>query len=308
MSKSDPAGSALIPRPIAFWDFQEPSGSPRRSTGRHKLVLEEQCGPLERVSGGPCERPFSLRLRHGQWLRLPREDCPGLNLHGKQPLTLVAWVRLLGERPWQFIAGMWDERARRQYGLFVNGTKQYDSATDDRRRARMQVHGYLSDTGGKSPGKEACFSYATGATALKTKRWYCLASVWDGSRLAVYLDGRLDANATANPIPFNAPIFNGIPSDATDGHSRWADLPGADFTVGQHGHVQWLNYPKGSGPQDEGFDGCLGGLAVFDQALPADALDPTRLANALRQSLLADSFLTDDRCLPLPGILRLVEG
>jgi hypothetical protein len=176
---------------------------------------------------------------------------------------------------------MWDERNRRQYGLFINGTKQYDSALDARHPARMQAHGYLSDTGGKSPGKEACFSYATGATELETGRWYCLASVWDGAQLAVYLDGELDRNGSSNPIPFTQPIFSGSPASGAQENPHWAGLPGADFTVGQHGHVEWLDYPAGSGPAHEGFEGCLGGLAVFDEALSAEALAPANLEAAL---------------------------
>lgn len=264
-----------LPGLLCWWDFQEAPGSAALSKGRHAYALTEQLGPTERVGGGVFGLPRSLHLSHGQWLRASRAACPGLNLHGRQPLTLLAWIRQDSRRPWQFIAGMWDERDRRQYGLFVNGSRQYDAQTDSRHPAHNQVHGYLSDSGGKSPGKEACFSYATGQTSLRPDQWHCIASVWDGARLAVYVDGRLDRNGSSNPIPFSAPIFEPGSPDAPpppDADPRWQHLGGADFTVGQHGHVLWPDYPAGSGPADEGFSGDIGSICLYDRALDASEI------------------------------------
>ena len=49
-----PAPSAPLPPPTAFWTFQEPTGSPRMSTGLHTYSLTDGdlAHPVERVSGG----------------------------------------------------------------------------------------------------------------------------------------------------------------------------------------------------------------------------------------------------------------
>jgi hypothetical protein len=255
---------------LCWWDFQEAPGAAALSKGRYAYALTEQLGPIERVAGGVFGLPKSIHLSPGQWLCAPRATCPGIDLRGHQPLTLLAWIRQDSPRLWQFIAGMWDERDRRQYGLFVNGSRQYDALTDCRTPAHNQVHGYLSDSGGKSPGKEACFSYATGQTSLHLEQWHCIACVWDGAQIAVYVDGQLDANASANPIPFTAPIFDfealGTPPPP-HANPRWSQLGGADFTIGQHGHVLWADYPAATGPQGEGFSGCIGSICLYDRAL-----------------------------------------
>ena len=49
-------------------------------------------GPIARADDGVCGA-FSIELREGQWLNLLRADCAALNLHGPQPLSVVAWVK-----------------------------------------------------------------------------------------------------------------------------------------------------------------------------------------------------------------------
>lgn len=241
------------------------------SQGLYAYGLEECLGPIARENEGVFGCPFSLSLEKGQWLRIPRAACPGLNLHGRQHLTMVAWIKRRSPRPWQFIAGMWDERDRRQYGLFTSGTKQYNCRTDQRYPAQHQPHAYLSDNGGKSKDKEACFSYATGATQLKKDVWHSIAMTWDGDQVRLYCNGKLDTNKDCNPIPFSKPIFNGDKPAMTTS-SPWKDLSGSDFTVGQHGHVEWENYPEGSGPPHEGFAGLIGSLCLYNRALPPEEI------------------------------------
>jgi len=243
-----------IPDLICFWDFQEPAGSDRVAKGPHRYTLAEMEGPIERADGGVFG-PFCADLRHPQWFRIPRADCPALDLSGKHEVTVVAWIQRESSRGWQYVAGMWNERdARRQYALFTCGVWQTDWRTFTRTPAKHQAHGYVSEVGGATPGHPFCFSYATGAARLEPGRWYMLAFTYDHEAIRVYVDGKLDVQEHYNPFPWNKPIFDG-------------GREGADFTVAQRALPRWPQYPDGPFSGQEGFDGRIGGLAVYRRAL-----------------------------------------
>jgi len=263
-----------IPDLITFWSFQEPAGTSRRSTGRFQYELTEMNGPIERANDGVFG-PYCADLEWGQWFRIPRASCPGLDLHGEgQQVTMVAWIKRESDRLWQFIAGVWDEGDKgfigqprgegprapaRQYAMFISGAWQNDYTSYERTAARDQAMGYVSSHGGATPGATAAFDYATGKTRLKTDRWYMLAYTYDGKWISVYVDGELDSNGNYNPFSFDGPIHDGRRG-------------GADFTVAQRDHPHWPHYPEGVADFEEGFDGRIGGLAVYDRALSSDEI------------------------------------
>ena len=268
-------GPTDLPGLVAFWDFQEPPGTDRLSVGRYAYALEEMNGPIRRASDG-LFGPYSADLDWGQWLRAEREGVPGLDLHGQgQEVTVVAWVKRESDRVWQYIAGMWDEgdaahqgrpsgtgegAPGRQYGLFMSGAWQADHATYERARAEHQAMGYVSATGGATPGHPFAFDYATGATRIEKGRWYMLAYTFDGAALRVYVDGRLDANGNYNPFYYDGPIYDG-------------GEDGADFTVALRRVPKWPSYPEGVPENAAGFDGRIGGLAVYDRALTGQEIE-----------------------------------
>lgn len=260
-----------VPGLVCFWDFQEPAGRSRRAQGPHDYALEERNGPIQRVEGGVWG-PFAARIEHGQWLRIERGKCPALDLHGPgAQFTILAWVKRLGDNPWQFVAGMWNETAaKRQYALFTSGVFKTDWRTFTRTPAEHQAHAYISAEGGGTPGQRVCFSYATGATRLDLNRGYFLASVYDQQDLRVYVDGRLDALENYNPFHYpNKPIFDGGPA-------------GADFTVAQRAAGSWTDYPNGRVPHPVGFTGVIGGLAVYRRALRAEEISGVHLRGRKR--------------------------
>ena len=81
-----------------------------------------------------------------------------------------------------------------------------------------------------------------------------LAFTYDGRWISVYVDGELDSNGNHNPFSYEGPIHDG-----GDG--------GADFTIAQRDHPHWPHYPEGVPDYEEGFDGRIGGLAIYDRAL-----------------------------------------
>ena len=263
-----------IPDLLTFWDFQRSNeGSDLTSQGSYQYTLEEMNGPIKREDDGVFGSS-GLDITRGQWLRIKREDCPALDIHGKDEVTIVAWIKRRADNHWQYIAGMWDEGAERfmgkvrgkgegaparQYALFLNGHKQADYKSLTRTDADNQVHGYVSDSGGATAGKPFSFSYATGGTFIEKDTWYMIAYTYDHEALRVYVNGELDRNGNYNPFYWDKPIHDG-------------GEDGSDFTVAQRGVPSWPDYPKGEPGNKVGFGGVLGGLAVYKRALAPEEL------------------------------------
>jgi len=265
MHAAEPAqrGQAVSPADIAnclcFWNFQ--AGEDRlRSHGKYQYELRSMNGEIESVPGGVFGET-ALKVKPGQWMMIPGDDCPGLDLHGDDHVTVVAWIQRDATRHWQYIAGVWNElHERRQYALFTCGHRQANEKTLERVPCENRAHGYVSDVGGATPGKPFCFSYATGKTEIPKNEWVMIAFTYDHQSLRVYYDGKLDRQKDFNPFAWDKPIFHpeGKPTA---------------FTVAQRGVPRWPGYPEQVDPQvDVGFSGLLSGLAVYDRALKAEEL------------------------------------
>lgn len=237
---------------VAFWNFQEAAGQPRVSRGPQPYALQEMKGPVERVESGVFG-PYSARIKHGQWLMIPRKEIGALDVHGKDAqVTVVAWVRREAKSSWQAIAGVWDEtRKKRQYCLFLNAP--HGTRADEMKRYPLanRIHGHVSAIGGPTPGEKFCITYSSGATQIPMGKWQCLAMRYDGKESRVYVNGKLDSLEQYNPFPYPDGLFDGGDN-------------GADFTVGAvHRSNEWGNF----------FGGQIGGLAVFRRALTDEELE-----------------------------------
>lgn len=251
-----PISSPLdIPNLLCFWDFQ----TDLTSHGPHAYTFEEMNGPVQSVENGVFG-PRALQFELGQWLRIRRADCPALDIHGAREASIAAWVQRRSDHHWQYIAGVWDEgAAARQYALFTCGHKQSHATDLSRTDADNRAHGYVSEVGGATPDCRWCFSYATGGQSLEKNRWHFLVFTYDLNAIRVYVNGELDPNGDCNPFPWDKPIFDG-------------GIGGADFTVAQRNVRSWPDYPRGRAGNRTGFDGLLGGVAVFDRALKAEEI------------------------------------
>lgn len=234
---------------ICFWNFAEAAGEERVAQGAHRYRLREMNGPIARAADGPFG-PYAAKLAFGQWLRLPRAECPALNIHGpRSQVTVAAWVKR-GSSAYtgcEAVAGMWDEtRKKRQYCLFLN-LRIWDSAE--------QVCGHVSSVGGPTPGYKYCMDAAIGSRPVPRDEWRLIAFTYDGTYAKAYLDGELDEREHYNPYRYEGGLFDGGPD-------------GADFTVGAVDR---------SGEPGNFFTGLLGGLAMFERALAPEEL--ARLAD-----------------------------
>lgn len=229
---------------VAFWDFQEPTGSVRVSKGPRPYGLRPHGGEIRRVEGGVFGS-YAAYLAEGQWFSIPRTELGDLNIHGPQAqVSVLAWI-MRGRKSTsecEAVAGIWDEtRAKRQYCLFLN-LKIWDS--------RDQVCGHVSAIGGPTPGYRYCMDAAIGKTPVPFDVWQCVAFTYDGEYAKAYLNGVLDERPGRNPYRYEGGLFDGGPD-------------GGDFTVGGVSR---------SGEMGNWFTGTLGGLAVFRKALSPEEM------------------------------------
>lgn len=231
---------------VSFWRFQEENGS-RKAEGAYPAELLEGEPGIKRAEGG-LFGPYSLQLKSGQWLRVPREKLGPLNIHGpKAQVTVIAWVKREGKNFWQSIAGVWDEtHSARQYMLFLNARTRTDASIMKRIPSQNRIHAHISSSGGPSPGEKFWVSYASSGSEVPMQEWHMIALTYDAEFIRVYLDGKLDAEKNFNPFPYAEGIFDG-------------GTKGADFTVGAN-HVAGI-------PNNNRFSGQMAGVAVFDRAL-----------------------------------------
>ncbi len=240
-----------IPGLVAFWRFRESGESFVAEQGEH-YRLRSQSGPLTVLenTGAPLGGT-ALRLEEGQWLSIPRGECPALDIHGKDGhLTVVAWIRRERTRSPQceFIAGQWNETNRgRQYGLFLN--IRVWGASD-------RVFGHFSHVGGPTPGYKYCMDGPMGATNVPHGEWVAVGMSYDGHAGCAWLHGLLDAGPGVNPYPMAGGLYDSGPN-------------GSDFTVGA---------VHRSGEMGNFFRGDIAGLAVYRRALtPAEMYALSRL-------------------------------
>ena len=251
-----------LPGLVGFWDFQDDS---LRSLNPPFLELKRRGiapAPVSEGVFGPRSLEFDAdgNLARG-FLFFPAGSNHPLSLGGSaSQLTVVAWIKRKSSdyQGCQFLAGIWNEHRRRQYGLFLN-LKIWDSAG--------QVGAHVSQHGGSTPGYPYCMDVAIGATPVPFDDWHCVAMTYDGNEAAAYLDGRLDAREPQGE-PGRNPFY----------------LPGglnpesADFTVGAVSRPERVEPDPQGGFRETGsltgnpFVGLLGGLAIFRRALTADEL------------------------------------
>lgn len=188
-------------------------------------------------------------------------DAPQLNIGGPEAtFTVAAWVRRrqTDYTGCEFVAGVWNEHGRRQYGMFLN-LKIWDG--------HQSVGAHVSSHGGATPGYRFCMDAALGDTAVSFDEWHLLAITYDGTQAAAWLDGRLDARDPAGELggnPFTMP-----------GGLLAGDAP---FTVGAVTRPDQVTGTPEEGFTEVGssvanpFIGRLGGLAVFDRALTGEEI------------------------------------
>ncbi|MFH1499183.1 MAG: LamG-like jellyroll fold domain-containing protein [Verrucomicrobiota bacterium] len=264
------ASPATLPDLVAFWDFQDDT---LQSHGPAPIRLRAEGAPLEYVPEGVFG-PRALRFRAvgelaANHLVATAAEAPALNIGGPDArVTVVAWIKResTGYGSCEFIAGVWNEHHRRQYGMFLN-LSIWNSA--------QQLGAHISSHGGPTPGYPYCMDVAIGATPVPIGAWQCVAITYDGECARAYLDGKLDVREPQGDYgrnPFRYP--GGLLAGDADFTVGAVARPAKVVSDGQGGFIET------GGLIANPFVGLLGGLAVYKRALSDDEI--AALANAGR--------------------------
>ncbi len=240
VTSSDPKA---VPGLVAFWDFNQ-SGTEFVAQQGEPYCLRSQSGPLQVVQSDDCYGGSYLEIKEGQWLSIPRAECPQLDIHGRDGhLTVLAWVYREATKVDQceFIAGQWNEsHFGRQYGLFLN-IQVWNQ--------KNRIFGHLSNVGAPTPGYKYCMDGPMGETDIQLKKWNVVGMQYDGQVGTAWLNGAQDGRSNINPYSMPGGLHDGGPG-------------GSDFTVGAVDRSSEIgNF----------FCGRIAALAVFSRALtPAE--------------------------------------
>jgi hypothetical protein len=253
---------------VAFWDFKEDAGKPRKAFGEGKFPLKEQKGQIPRVSEGPISG-YSALFSDSAFLSLPNRKTGKLNIYGRnQGVTVMAWVKWEGKTG--FVGGMWNEYAsggKRQYGLFVS-LPHYNGGD--------QVCGHISYTGKPTPPFPYSIDYSASKQTLEKSQWQFVAFTYDGEFIRSYLNGELKVREPE--LIKNTKGFSGYPEGITHSKNPYfypdgMGNNGSDFTVGA------VLLARGMGNY---FRGQIGGLAVFDRALRPEEITGLNYVRSLK--------------------------
>lgn len=162
-------------------------------------------------------------------------DQSPLDVHGKQPFTLIAWVKFVGKR--HLVAGIWDEGGwdkyggRRQIALFggLFGSKG--------------VIGHISATGASSypqstiSGSQYARCRAIDGRGFDNGQWVAMAMTFDpvNETVMVYCDG------VATPTQITDPVAQDVfgydkPVSSNPYHFPWPIYSPRSFVIKFHGY------------------------------------------------------------------------
>lgn len=244
---------------VSLWKFNEKPGKDRIASGREELPLKEANGTIQRVNEGPISG-YSVLLDGTNYLILSASHTGPLNIHGeKSEVTVIAWIKWTGEQT-GFVGGMWNEYqdgGKRQYGLFIS-LPHYNG--------KDQVCGHISSTGKPTPPFPYSIDYSASKQEVPKNEWCTVAFTYDGSYIKSYLNGVFEPRGPE--LISNTAGFEGYPDGLVQTKNPYyfpygMGNNGSDFTVGA------VLLRSGMG---NFFKGLIGGLAVFNRALPENEI------------------------------------
>lgn len=238
-----------MPGLIAFWRFAPKQQIPWQSTYdpaaaeksyplylRRAMDPKLYCAedwpyqPLLWDTTGPLGR--AIRFQRGHvFAEVPRAtfDRGALDIHGRMPFTMVAYVKYVGPR--LLVAGVWDagsndgtgwdrHAGRRQYAIFTNLFESQSTV------AHLSATGASSYPQSTFPGSQFARIRAIDGDVLADGQWACVAMTFepDTGALTAYLNGiahpcfktdpversvyHIKDEISANPVTFKHPIYH----------------------------------------------------------------------------------------------------
>ena len=257
---------------IAFWDFSlmeegkwssyhDPQvvkhGYPvvlRRIGDPKSYKLEawpydDDASKLEFDSSGPFGR--AVRFNKGYvFAEVPRSefDRSPLDIHGRKPFTLIAWVKFVGKR--HLVAGIWDEGGWNKYG----GRRQI--ALFGGLFGSKGVIGHISATGASSypqstiSGSQYARCRAIDGRGFENDQWVAMAMTFDPTTdlVTVYCDGVATPTHIIDPVARDVFKYD-KPVASNPYHFPWGIYSPRSFVLKFNGydvrhsgvHEHWLH-------------------------------------------------------------------
>jgi len=215
---------AATPGLVAFWEFKPTDGKPwasvydPKAVDRSFPVFLRRIGEDKHHAPGQWphsdergklliekEGPFGSAVRFNKGYifgEVPRSefDRSPLDISGRQPFTLVSWVKFSGAR--HLVAGVWDEGGweryggRRQYALFggLFGSKGVI--------AHISATGAASYPQSKASGAQYARLKAIDGRAFENNKWVCMAMAYDPAKreVSAFLNGVQTAFSYGDPV------------------------------------------------------------------------------------------------------------
>ena len=186
-------------------------------------------------------------------------DRSPLDIHGRQPFTLIAWIKFIGQR--HLVAGIWDEGGwnkyggRRQIALFggLFGSKGVI--------AHVSATGAASYPQSTASGSQYARSRAIDGRGFENSQWVAMAMTFDPGKdkVVAYLDGvatptritdpvaqsvfKYTSPVASNPFSFPWPLysprsfvlkFNGYTVEASGVYEHWLQVDIEKRAVAYH--------------------------------------------------------------------------
>jgi hypothetical protein len=256
---------------VAFWDFSVTEDGQWTSYHDDDVVKHGYPVVLRRIGDPQSYKPeewphtdeesklvfdssgpfgHAVRFNKGYiFAEVPRSefDQSPLDIHGRQPFTLIAWAKFIGKR--HLVAGIWDEGGwdkyggRRQIALFggLFGSKS--------------VIGHISATGAASypqstiSGSQYARCRAIDGRGFENDQWVAMAMTFDPKTemVTVYCDG------VATPTQITDPVAKDVfkpaePIASNPYHFPWPIFSPSSFVLKFNGydvqssgiHEHWL--------------------------------------------------------------------
>ena len=244
---------------IAFWDFKKLAGG--MWTSRFDTGVVNKSFPVylkhigDSVSWKPENWPYedensrlltdgsgpfghAVRFNKGYIFgEVPRHafDRTPLDLHGRRPFTLIAWIKFTGQR--HMVAGIWDEggwnkySGRRQAALFgglfgENGVIAHISAT-----------GAASFPQSEVKGAQYARQRAIDGQPFDNDQWVAMAMTYDPEKeeVTAYLDGVMTPKNKTDPVAGDVFRYeNEVPANPF--HFRWPVYSPRHFILKYNGY------------------------------------------------------------------------
>lgn len=215
---------AATPGLVAFWNFSLDGKG--KWTSRHDATVIDRtfAVSLRRIgdarSYSPSDWPYTdeasrlvydhsgpfgcaVRFNRGYiFAEVPRAEFDGtaLDVHGRRPFTLVAWVKFVGRR--HFVAGIWDEGGWNKYG----GRRQ--AALFGGLFNSRGVIAHISSTGAASfpqslaDGSQYARCRAIDGASFENQQWITMAMTFDPAHdtVTALLNGQATPTEITDPV------------------------------------------------------------------------------------------------------------